>query len=287
MTVEQKITLTNLVTNTSLTMGQTSTQNYILSDVNWGTIESERQTSAHPAQIGESVLSATLGTRDVLIKGYLVNETGMGLSALKRAVAAMVNPLQPMRITYASPVVAVGTVYLDFYPLHTVSFGSDDKENNDAFCYFEIEGRAYDPLFYSTTMRSQNVSTSAASIQAAGDVKVGFTFTLTASGSVSNPAIRNNYTGQLLKFNYTLANGQKFLGSTVPGDRYVRRQYTSGGTTTQENAMRYLDLDSKWLEINPLNASANSFKVEATSGGANLTGVIQYRPAWLEVQAIE
>ena len=284
---EVKITLTNLVTNESVSVAQSSTQDYVLDSVDWGSIESDRQTSAHPAQIGESVLSVTLGTRDVLIKGWLVNDTGVGISELKRVLSRLVNPLQQLRVGYVSPLSNIGSVYLDVFPLSTVSFGKDAKENNDAFSSFEIEARAYSPLFFSATQKTVNLTSAAQSVSVLGDVDSGFTFSLVASGSVSNPLIRNDYTGEVLKFNYALASGQSFAGSTTPGDRYVQRKYTSGGLSYVENAMRYLDLSSAWLYLSASNSSRNSFKIEATSGVANLTATMQYRPAWLEVQAIE
>ena len=103
------------------------------------------------------------------------------------------------------------------------------------------------------------VTGSAVDIQNAGDTEVGMNIRMKALGSVENPCVTNMVSGEFMRFNMTLYEGEGLVISTAPGGRAC--WVMVGGTET--NAMPYLDPASTFLT---LKLGVNLLRVSADSG---------------------
>lgn len=97
-----------------------------------------------------------------------------------------------------------------------------------------------------------------------GDIETGFVLTLIATGSVVNPAVYNVDTGEYIKVDIELEEGDTLTISTVKGAKAVT--LTRDGVNI--NAINYLDPLSTWLQLetgdNVLLYTAGSLPENAT-----------------------
>jgi len=109
-----------------------------------------------------------------------------------------------------------------------------------------------------------------------GDVESGIRAEITAVSTVVNPKILNVTTGEFLRFQLTLSAEDTLTVSTGYGGKAAT--YTHEGTT--EDALKYLDIDSTFLTLDP---GDNLIKYEADEGVDNLQVVVYHSNRYLGV----
>lgn len=132
-----------------------------------------------------------------------------------------------------------------------------------------------DPFFedYTTTTTALTTAGTAVTVANAGDEEAGAVFTLTASGSVSNPTIYNTTTGQTFGLTLNMASGDTVTIDTRRGS--LRATLTHNGTAT--NVINNMTNGSSWIKLQPGN---NSINYNASSGGASLTCSVAFTPIY-------
>ena len=141
--------------------------------------------------------------------------------------------------------------------------------------HLQISVLCPDPYFedYATTTTALTTAGTAVTVANAGDEEAGAVFTLTASGSVSNPTIYNTTTGQTFGLTLNMASGDTVTIDTRRGS--LRATLTHNGTAT--NVINNMTNGSSWIKLQPGN---NSINYNASSGGASLTCSVAFTPIY-------
>ncbi|MDR1600245.1 MAG: phage tail family protein [Oscillospiraceae bacterium] len=108
-----------------------------------------------------------------------------------------------------------------------------------------------------------------------GDALTGLTIRMYAADVVERPYVARPGTAEALRVAATLEEGGSIEIGTGAGEKYARRVYADGSV---ENAMRYIDPDSVFPQLEP---GDNLLKAGAVSGGEALTVTLSFRPRYL------
>lgn len=291
-----KITLRNLVKNTSLVISEEATD-WVLESVDWGTVEARHNMTQYVNLIGAEITSTALQTRDVTIVGWIVASSQAVMTQRKNALNKFIHPQQPIKLVYEG-------YALVMKPDKTVRYDTDKQKNNEILCRFLIQGTCSKPLFelnnpeVVTESRPMPVplfpmaipqdsgvyfgytpAVDLENLYNAGDMDSGFKVKFTAvAGDVSNPKLLNVGLGTHIEVVYDMLRYDVIEVSTVTGDKYAR--LTRGGVTT--DIFRYVTKASKTDMV--IKSGMNSFAVDASVGNNNLSAEISYAPTYLEVQ---
>jgi hypothetical protein len=119
-----------------------------------------------------------------------------------------------------------------------------------------------------------NVSTS---ITNNGNVPVGMIITMYAAWDVSNPEVIITQTGEGIKFNLDMAEGDSLVINTTMGEKEITHIYADG---TTENGMRYLDPSAKFIQ---LPAGTSGLRASAASGTEYLNVTLSFTPRYLDI----
>lgn len=265
----ESITLKNTVTETSILMNMLTTD-YILVNVDFGTVKGEHHSYKYINQIGSSVTNTTLGTRDINIVGYIIGSDKVEIQRRKSLLNSIINPQQAMEVH-------TNGYKIQMLPTSSVKYSTSDNENNEVLCKFQIEGLCPSPLFEDATeksiaavgtipmfrfpliipafestlvnngiimgVRQQSLITL---VTNEGTVNTGLKIMFLAKGVVENPKIINIKTQEYFRINKTMQAGERVVISTETGGKRVL-----GYLNNQEyNYSGYKDLDSTWLQLN-------------------------------------
>lgn len=279
----EKITLVNEDSDWGeLTMDMVTAPGFILESVDIGPVVGKHNTYKYFNQLGETVGSTAIGTREVSITGWTVDGASQSITELKLALSNFVNPLQPITLCYKP-----GTVNyaLTFTPDSSIKYGTTYKDNNDKICKFNIHGIAYDPMFYKSPKNQLNYApTSGAAyiqttINCGADIPIGIEVEIGAKGTsstaVKNPYIQNVTTGEKLTINVSLTSlGDSIFIDTRPGHKSIVN-------LAGENRFSSKTLDSSWVQLKP---GGNTLRFGAESGINALSVKLSYQPCYWEVQ---
>lgn len=116
---------------------------------------------------------------------------------------------------------------------------------------------------------SKNEST-AIEIDNNSHIDYGLTIRFIATGDVVNPSLRNTYTGELLKLNYSLSVGEQIVVTTYNNDKTITFIDSNGN---EKNITNTLVFGTKFLQA--VNG-VNRFVLEADSGVEKLDVNIAY-----------
>lgn len=230
----REIKIKNIATGKEVVLNQISAP-YILDYVEWDSPVVEAKTYRVPKQIGQSLSGVTIGTRKPIIYGYVTadmsneNVLGMKMSEYyemqeekikkaKKELNSIISVFQDVLIT------AEGYM-LDARPISSVKYSSNEQQNNEVLCYFQIELECYDPLFYKDSKTYDLASVSDAfhfplvipsevgvifgevmqrqsvGIENAGDSDVGAVIIIRATGGmVADPKVYNINTNEFFGF---------------------------------------------------------------------------------------
>ena len=290
----ESIVLENLSIGTSLPIN-ISNREYVLDSVDFGTIQSSRNTYKYINQVGVYVTGTTLESRPINIIGWVVADSQADMTRRKNFLNRFVNPLQQIRLHYEE-------YQIDGLPTKTISYGTDISTNNEVLCKFMISLFCPDPLFH--TENGTNVliadwlpkfhfpliipknkgiimglrsPASIATLNNDGSMPCGFVVTFEASGTVKNPYILNILTQEKIRLVETMEAGETLRVSTVPNNKTVKK--ISDGVET--NAFNLLDLSSTFFS---LPVGETYIRYGAEEGVVNLSVEVHYDTGYLEVQ---
>ena len=141
--------------------------------------------------------------------------------------------------------------------------------------HLQISVLCPDPYFedYTTTTTALTTAGTAVTVSNAGDEEAGAVFTLTASGSVSDPTIYNNTTGQSFGLDLDLVSGDVVTIDTRRGS--LRATLNHSGTIT--NVINAMTNGSEWVKLQP---GSNEVRYNASSGGAALVCSVAFTPIY-------
>lgn len=295
----ERIVLRRTKNSEELILDMVSTPDYILKLVDWGTISGTHHSYKYVNQIGESIANTSLGTRPILIEGWIVAKTEKDMTELKRKLNSFINPREGITLFYSN-------YKIEFIPNETVRYSIERIENNDAFCKFQISGTAPNPLFsdnsetcltfVSTTpafhfplVMSQSLpdggivfgkrmASLIVNAVNTGSVSTGMKIVFKANGTVVNPKLVNVNTQEEFLINKTLVANEEIEINTNIGEKNVKGRIGAVGYT---NYYMHKDVDSSWLQLEVGN---NLFSYSADSGIDNLDVFIHFNNQHLEVQ---
>lgn len=284
--------LKNMETGQSITFGQTSDSDFLFEDgdINWDTVAVKHNTFSFPNQIGVSISSTQINDRDVTINAYAfyipsdADKVKYG-SALKdfiyqkilnkkNMINKFINPNQGIKII-------VGDYYLESVPSKTVKWSTKYKENNTAFCKFQISLYCANPMFkcVSETIilsgsvpkfkfpliipeagfifgerRNYHIS----GVLNSGDVPVGATFTIKSDGVVKGLKVENVTTGEYFKIDKTLQDGERIIVNTDSSTLRSVFGYIDG---EKINYFKYWDYEGSWIQF-PIGQSYITYSLD-------------------------
>jgi len=293
------ITLKNTVTGAAISLGETPGYEYILEEIDWGQVDSQRQSYKFIGQTGVIVTSSTLETRQISITGWVVSDTAASMTARKRILNGFFSPLHLIDVT-------TDTGYkISGLPTSSIVYPTDIKTNNDILCKFMVTLFCPDPMFHLQQENTVNIAnwlpkfrfpliipkdtgiimglrspSLIVNVANDGHIECGITIVFTARGKVVNPSLVNVNTQEMLKVNKTLHSGESITVVTTDNNKSV--QFTSEGVT--QAAFQLLDFeDSVFLK---LRRGDNLMRYNADDGLDNLDVRIIYSPSYLEVQGV-
>lgn len=295
----ENIILKNLSTSALLELDVTETPYYILDTVDWGQITASHHSYKYVNQVGVTVVSTTLETRDVEIVGWIIASTEQAMESRKKVLNRFVNPMQFINMQYKQ-------YNLDFKPTTTIKYTASIEENNEVMCKFKINGLAADPLFRDvkesketaaniistfhfplminvednglpTIMFGYKQPSLLINVYNKGDVKTGFRIVFKAKGTLVNPSLLNVSTQKYFKINKTMVAGEEIEVDTVTGEKRVVGRLNG----EESNYYKYKDLSSTWLE---LQVGDNVFRYDADEGMENLEVYVYFSNRYLEVE---
>lgn len=227
---------------------------YLISQVDWGTVDVQQNSTKFYKQIGTSYISTAINARSVTISGFIIAATVETLQERKREMERIINPIEPVKMI-------VNDVYLEGYLTQNIKFGVTVYENNEKLCLFYLSFKCDYPLFRSaTTIRTDMsvwiplfhfdlaipaegiaIETKARevykNIENLGDVETPFTIRFTTNATVQNPTITNVNTGEYIKILVTMQAGDIIIVNTAP-DANIQIQLIRNGVSTNIYNMR-------------------------------------------------
>jgi len=297
----ENIILRDLTNGSVLELSRDSTPFFILKEVDWGTINATHNQTRYVRQIGTTLVSSVLGTRDVEISGWVIGRTVREMSQRKRILNNFFNPLHTYQIEYNG-------YKLEVIFNQSIRYSRDKQWNNEVACEWKAEGISTDPLFYEldkvatestdadpkfmfpmkfTNNTNEDVVFGEVKLNAViriingGQVDVGMEMHLKSLGEVQNPIITNVETNEFIKINKTLVEGEEILINTSIGNKFIKGKIGTGEYTNYYN---YRDFDSSWLQ---LVMGSNYFVVTAEEHYENLKATFNFNRAYMEVQECE
>lgn len=294
----ENIILRDLTNGGILELSQESTPYYILKEVDWGTIKATHNQTRYVKQIGTTLVSSILGTRDIEISGWAIARTSKQMSERKVNLNNFFNPLHDYQIEYLG--YKLGIIFNQ-----SIRYSREVKWNNEVACEWKIDGIANDPLFYEiNAIATESTDTegkftfpfmfngasedvvfgevklnSIIPIVNGGQVDVGLQVHIRCVGEVTNPIITNVVTNEYIKINKTLVEGEEVFINTSIGGKFVKGRLSAYEEYT--NYYNYRDFGSSWLQ---LVMGTNYFVVTAEQNYENLKVRFNFNRAYMEVQ---
>ena len=124
----------NLITNDSIDFS--SNEDYVIQELDFGQVKGKNNVTQYINLIGYSVESTAYEPRDIVIKGYVIDN----LLQAKRLLNKLINPMQNLRIRK-------GNYEIEAKPDMSIKYGIGYEINNRLICQFVISATAYMPLF--------------------------------------------------------------------------------------------------------------------------------------------
>lgn len=295
----EKITLRRVRDSEELILDMVSTPNYILKSVDWGTVKGTHHSYKYINQVGVSVTSTSLGTRDISIEGWIVALNEKHMTTLKRKLNIFINPQEAIDLFYSDYVI-------QFNPNETVKYSINTQENNEIFCKFQISGTCPSPLFSNTHEHKKSFAGTTANfhfpliiseslpdggivfgkrteslfanVVNEGAVSVGMRIVFKANGEVVNPSLISVNTQEEFTINKTLVANEEIEINTNIGEKSIKGRIDNNDF---ENYFMYKDIDSPWLQ---LAVGDNLFRYNAEEGIDNLDVFVYFNNKFLEVQ---
>lgn len=290
--MNKSITVRNLNRKSELVLSEDS-YNLVLEYLDWGVAEASHSSVTNTDTIGETVTATFFLPRDIEIVGWIVAQNSSQRAAYKKQLNTLINPQSEMQLEYKEYVLNVRAD-------NSVRYAKEYIQNNEVMCKFTLSFTAYQPLFLlkgglvqisivmtpmyfyplvfsPVTVFGLYPTRSIEYMDNTGDVPTGFVLKLKATGAVVNPMLWNDDTGELIKINYTMAEGDIIEICTLSGNKYI--ELTKDGV--KSNLIGKMDRGSVMFG---LSSGINHFRLDATENVGNIEIEFEYAPRYLEVE---
>lgn len=268
---------------------------YTKSKMDLGSIDANLSSYVGAGQAGSTITSRNYGTRDVAIEGYVLADTEEEMRSRKATLQKVIVPTTDFYL-----------VIDDRYRLRVTATSTLQYETAwylscEMLTKFTIEGTCPNPFFETVQEQRANItgwvkdfhfpfsnpvgqkfafghrSTSKiVDLNNESEVQTGMAVTFKAvAGTIVNPSLMNVNTGEKMTIEATLESGEEVAVSTGYGAKSCRN------TTTGENWLRHISLDSTWLQM-PVGLSSFRYDYDESSTGT-LECDVHYTPQLIEV----
>ena len=271
---------------------------YWLGPVDWGQVQGQHQTYAYVNQVGESIVSTTVGTRPLSITGWVVGGDGQIQERCDR-LNAFISPVEDYTLEYKGK-------KIQFRPDISVAYSREYIKNNEKVRRFLIQGTCPFPLFtdkedteipFDKTGKMFHFPTDwgqgkplvfavigkafQITVTNRGGFSAGFIVRVKFSGEVQNPRILNMTTGKFVGVTRTFARGEQLELSTMPGNKHITLWDESGAKT---DLIKYRDYRSSF--DTQLQPGANLIAIDCADldQRASMDVTLYYTPLYLEVE---
>ena len=286
--------LKNMENEYSITFGQTIESKCLFKDegIDWGNAQASHSTFSYPSQLGEYISSTSVRGRDISIEGYVyylpsqldIELAGSNLTEYcfskmnkkKELLNNIVNPMQQIRVE-------IGEYYIDGKPSRSIVYGNDYSTNNQYFCKFIINIFCNNPMFRKKTLPSTILSGTKPAfrfplifpqgkgiimgirtnynliaIENEGNVSTGSIIRISSHGEVVKPTITNITTGEFIRINKSLVDGEVIEINTNDGNEKGVKGYLDG---EELNYFKYWSFENTWLKF-PIGTTLIGFSIE-------------------------
>lgn len=292
-----EIKITSLSGRGTLFMKSREYFGYWLGPVDWGQVSGQHQTYSYLNQVGESIVSTTVGTRPLSITGWVVDGEGQ-IQERCDYLNSFISPVEDYELEYKGK-------KIQFRPDISVAYSPEYIKNNEKVRRFLIQGTCPYPLFtdsedtkvpfdktgkmfhFPTDWGRENplvfaVIGKAYSITVTnkGGFSAGFIVRIRFSGEVQNPKIWNMTIGKFIGVNRTFTSGEQLEFSTTPGSKHMTLWTTDG---EKEDLIKYRDYQTSWIQLQP---GENLIAVDCADldQRASMDVTLYYTPLYLEVE---
>lgn len=271
---------------------------YWLGPVEWGQAQGQHQTYAYVNQVGESIVSTTVGTRPLSITGWVVDGDGR-IQDRCDALNAFISPVEDYALEYKGK-------KIQFRPDISVAYSWEYMKNNEKVRRFLIQGTCPYPLFtdtedtavpfdqtdkmfrfptdwgqtkpivFAVTGKAHQIT-----VTNRGGFSAGFIVRIRFSGEVQDPKIWNMTTGKFIGVNRAFARGEQLELGTVPNNKHITLWGVDGAKT---DLIKYRDYRSSF--DTQLQPGANLIAVDCADldQRASMDVTLYYTPLYLEVE---
>ncbi len=270
---------------------------YWLGPVDWGQVQGRHQTYSYYNQVGESIVSTTVGTRPLSITGWVVDGDGQIQERCDR-LNAFISPVEDYLLEYKDK-------KIQFRPDISVAYSREYIKNNEKVRRFLIQATCPYPLFtdkedtkvpfdqtgkkfrFPTDWGQENPLIFAVigkayniTVNNRGGFSTGVIVRIRFSGEVQNPKIWNMTMGKFTGVTRTFTRGEQLEFSTIPGSKHMTL-WTEGGESV--DLIKYRDYQTSWIQLMP---GENLIAIDCADPDqrANMDVTLYYTPLYLEVE---
>lgn len=310
----KEISIQNIQTNNVVNMGYEGS--FIIDKINWDAPSISLDSYRVPFQIGTTFLGVTIGDRTPTITGHIVadlkNENILGMKwndyfkKQEQLIEEQKEVLNRLININQWVIIKAGEYSLKAKPTQPPKYSSNESENNEVLCYFELEFECFDPLFYSETkyielatiqesfhfplvipkekvifgeiQKRQSIS-----VHNDSDVDCGCIITIKATGGiVTNPKVYNVNTGEYIAFEgVSLKQNDVLTINTNIGEENVIVHRVE--TAKDERIIGKLVRGSKFIQI---KQGVNFYAYEVESGSTSVEVVIEYTQKRINIKGM-
>lgn len=284
----KQVTLKNLVNNRVIELTLNGDTAYVIDEIDWGAPSGTLQSYQLYGQIGQTVVGTSVSTRAVTIIGYVYAKEEKPyygdlweeyyesllelLEEKKNELNRLINLFQDVQIT-------VGDYHVTGRPTSAVKYSSSYRENNEVLCRFQIEITCGDPMFTKQERIETIFEGASVVIENEGDVEVGGTITVTASGLVENPKITNTKTNDFVEIRTLLKIGDIMTIETKDNQENVLIYREEEKQT--ENGLTYMLEGSTFLKF---TQGGDTYAYSAESGQENMGVKVTIQEQYFNLQ---
>jgi len=296
----EEITITSLSGRGTIKMKDRDYKEHWLGPVDWGQVSGTHQTYNYYNQIGEDIVSTTVGSRSLSITGWVVEDKEGGLQSRCDFLNSFISPVEDYSLEYKGK-------KIQFRPDKSIIYSPEYMKNNEKVRRFLIQATCPYPLF---TDKQDSVSafdstgklfhfpqnfgrlapvvfgsqkkTYSVEVNNSGGFQTGMIIKMRFSGEVQNPRVKNLTTDGMIGVKRTFARGESLEISTLPGKKGMTLIAADG---KRQNMMRYRDIGTTWTKM-LLAPGRNLLAVDCDDLDQRdaMTVSVFYTPLYLEVQ---
>lgn len=271
---------------------------YWLDTVDWGQASGTHNTCRYMDQIGAGIVSTSLGTRALSLSGWVVETPAGTLRERCDFLNTFFSPTEDYRLETCGRAIA-------FRPDCSVIYSREYAHNNRHARRFLVQATCPFPLFsdaeetvvpFESTQKlfrfptgfgraaplafALHGSAYRVTVHNRGGFPAGFTASIAFSGPVTDPALTDLSTGEMLGVRRAFAHGEQLELCTVPGKKRLALRDAAGET---HDLLKYRDVRTVWLQLAPgLTRLAVGCADETQR--ANMAVTLRFAPLYPEVE---